>query len=107
MTDDDEGRLNPSELAPSRDPEARFGLPDFDEDAGDEPTASPDVRARFEPFIDAANQDPEMASRAAGPWPASDEAPKAADTASEDAITQRGLRPRPGSSDDEPPEPNA
>jgi hypothetical protein len=82
--------------APSRDPEAHWGIPDVDEDAGDAPSAAPEVRERFEPFIDSANQNPEFAARAAGPWPSSEEAPAAADRSSEDAMEERGLQPRTG-----------
>jgi len=101
MTDDTfepdaEGRLSADEIAPSRDPDAAFGLPDVDQDGGDDPLAAPGASAGVKPFIDASNQNPGIAARAAGPWSADEEAPKGQDTSSEDAFTERALAPRPG-----------
>jgi hypothetical protein len=102
MTEHDrEGRLDPSERAPSRDPDARFGLPDVDQDAGDEATAGPEVRDRFDAFTDNSNQNPGVAGRAAGPWPSSDAAPRGVDSASEGFRDEHGLRPRPGADADQ------
>jgi hypothetical protein len=65
-------------------------MPDADEDAREE---RPE-RAGVEPFLDMSNQNPEVAPRAAGPWPGSDAAPPAADRSTEDAADARGLAPR-------------
>jgi hypothetical protein len=94
MTDD--ANRSAAERAPSRDPAAHLGLPDVDEDAGDAWAADPAARARETPFLDNSNANPEIAARAAGPWPASEEAPAAEDRSTEDAFQEPGLRPSPG-----------
>src|SRR5688500_1938949 len=86
---DEQGRA-PGERAPSRDPDAHWAIPDADEDAREQ---RPD-RAGVEPFVDMSNQNPEVAPRAAGPWPDSDAAPPAADRSTEDAADAPGLAPR-------------
>ena len=94
-----------AERAPSRDPAAHVGLPDLDEDAGGAAAADPNARSRFEPFLDNANANLEIAARAAGPWPAGGEAPAAEDRATEDAVGGDGLRPEsgpPGDTDEGP-----
>jgi hypothetical protein len=79
---DPEGRL-PGELAPSRDPDARRPLPDVDADAREERPEG--LGEGLAPFLDAANQNPEVAPRAAGRLPAGDAAPAAVDRSPEDA----------------------